>query len=63
MTMLLMLFAGRILPLMRAFDILGVGHRIGIDYVQYFRRPAEHLSTAGTIAVTFSGSGIENRNA
>lgn len=63
MIMLLMLFAGRILPLMRAVHDLGVRHRVGIDYAQYGRRPGEHLSTAGTLAVTFSGSGIENRKA
>jgi hypothetical protein len=58
-----MLFAGRILPLMRAVHDLGVRHRVGIDHAQYGRGPAEYLSAAATIAMIFPGSGIENRQA
>lgn len=63
MTMLFMLFAGRTLPLMRAVHDLGIRHRVGIDHAQYGRRPANHLYIAATLAVTFSGPGIENRKA
>lgn len=42
---------------------LGVRHRVGIDHAQYSRLPGEYLSAAGTIAVTFSGSGMENHKA